>query len=420
MCLGATPATPPDPQAETPKAAAPYPAGLSMPWRLIGIDAEVAAAARAALTATAKTLAASWLTTPQPFTAALQSAKPTINKPTINNRRITDQISAGQPQNSTGAPALTLEPSWCTLMNRHLFFVTVTDTQLNTVLGSAHVAIGRDDWKKLRGTAAQTAYLNSKIPALATQALTAAAGGSKPAPDAMHVAFALGKEVTRKNEGSSLCLNQLLEEKLGPRYTVARALGHDHLALVRDLLGQPPALRRPTRTLILNWDHASAAEFKPQVPVNFTLNASLAETVYGKHIPVDYKGDWTCQDSSNSGINCRGSGEAALTKLLDDESKTLLLSDWPQVARRDRAWVYLDRGRAWGLKMNDRMVAEIDGQQVKGHVVHFFGPEAKLKSPRGFAINEGAVLYIRLNQKLPTLGTTFRFDPRTFPTKYPP
>ena len=414
MCLGAAPTVPIEPQAETLKAA-PYPAGLSMPWRLIGIDAEVAAAARTALTATAKTLATSWLTTAQTFTATLQRTKPTLN-----NRRITDQISAGQPQNSTGAPALTLEPSWCSLMNRYLFFVTVTDTPLNTVLGSAHVAIGRDEWKKLRGAGAQTAYLNSKMPALATQALTAAAGGSKPATNAMHVALALGKEVSRQNEGSSLCLNQLLEETLGPRYTVARALGQDHLALVRDLLGQPPALRRPTRTLILNWTHASAAAFKPQVPVNFTLTASLAETVYGKHIPVEYKGDWTCQDSRNNSINCGGSGEAALTKLLDDESKALQLSDWPQVARRDRAWVYLDRGRAWGLKMNDRMVAEIDGQQVKGHVVHFFGPEAKLKSPRGFAINEGAVLYIRLNQKLPTLGTTFRFDPRTFPTKYPP
>ncbi|MEN9834775.1 MAG: hypothetical protein RL011_968, partial [Pseudomonadota bacterium] len=106
--------------------------------------------------------------------------------------------------------------------------------------------------------------------------------------------------------------------------------------------------------------------------------------------------------------------------LLKAEEKTLQLSDWPQVVKRDRAWVYLDRGRAWGLKMNDRLLAEVDGETVKGHVVHFFGPEAKLKSPRGFPVEEGAVLYIRLHQKLPRVGTTFKFDPRTFPTKYPP
>jgi hypothetical protein len=66
------------------------------------------------------------------------------------------------------------------------------------------------------------------------------------------------------------------------------------------------------------------------------------------------------------------------------------------------------------------MVATIDGQTVKGHVVHYFGPEAKLKSPRGYPINEGAVLYIRKNQAAVKVGTEFTFDPTTFPSKYPP
>jgi hypothetical protein len=56
---------------------------------------------------------------------------------------------------------------------------------------------------------------------------------------------------------------------------------------------------------------------------------------------------------------------------------------------------------------------------VKGHVVRFFGPEQKLTSPRGFPIEEGAILYIRKGQKLPMTGLEFKFDPREFPTEYP-
>ena len=38
------------------------------------------------------------------------------------------------------------------------------------------------------------------------------------------------------------------------------------------------------------------------------------------------------------------------------------------------AWAYLDKGRAWGLEMNDRLWFEKDGRMVKGHVVAYFGP----------------------------------------------
>jgi hypothetical protein len=70
--------------------------------------------------------------------------------------------------------------------------------------------------------------------------------------------------------------------------------------------------------------------------------------------------------------------------------------------------------------MNDRLVAGSGADEIKGHVVRFFGPEENLKSPRGFPIHEGAILYIRKNQKAPKIGTEFRMDPRTFPTPWPP
>ena len=84
------------------------------------------------------------------------------------------------------------------------------------------------------------------------------------------------------------------------------------------------------------------------------------------------------------------------------------------------AWAYLDRGRAWGLEMNDRLWMERDGQAIKGHVVKFFGPELKLRSPRGFWITEGAIVFIRTGQKEVKVGDVLRYDPTEFPTPWPP
>lgn len=410
LLAGAAPGT-----ADQAPAPLPYPAGLSMPWRLLNIDGAEAARTRPALDASAKALAVSWLTAPDLVTKSL-----TRTKPTHNNQRRTDQIQAGQPKAAVGVPSVTVEPSWCSIMNRHLFFVTVTDSKLNTVLGSAHTAIPRGDWAKLRTKEQMTNFLTSKLEDLATKAIAKATTKPKVATDAMHLGLTLGKEVTRIDEGSSRCLNQLLEEQLAPEHTVVRSLGHDHLGLLRDLLGQPAALKRPTRMLVLNWMHDGEATFKPEVPVKFTLTGALLESVYGKHVHDDYQGNILGRDGAAATVELTGPGYDSLVSLLKAEEKTLQLAEWPQVVKRDRAWVYLDRGRAWGLKMNDRLLAEVDGETVKGHVVHFYGPEAKLKSPRGFPVEEGAVLFIRLNQKLPRVGTTFKFDPRTFPTKYPP
>ena len=106
--LGAAPAVPgADP------APLPYPDGLSMPVRLVGIDPADAARARAGLTAAEAAVAGAWLGGVQTVTAAL-SGKAT---PTINNRKWTDRMRAGRPTGTMPVPAVTVEPSWCSLMS---------------------------------------------------------------------------------------------------------------------------------------------------------------------------------------------------------------------------------------------------------------------------------------------------------------
>ena len=53
---------------------------------------------------------------------------------------------------------------------------------------------------------------------------------------------------------------------------------------------------------------------------------------------------------------------------------------------------------------------------VKGHVVGYFGPEMKLKSPRGYDIHEGAIIFIRSGQKVVKEGDVFSYDQKKVPS----
>ena len=93
-----------------------------------------------------------------------------------------------------------------------------------------------------------------------------------------------------------------------------------------------------------------------------------------------------------------------------------MLADVPQAAKIYGGWVYLDRGRAYGLHMDDRLVAkDASGKEITGHIVGFYGPEMGLKSPRGYLINEGAIMFVRKGQRETALGQAYTFDTRQYP-----
>ena len=69
--------------------------------------------------------------------------------------------------------------------------------------------------------------------------------------------------------------------------------------------------------------------------------------------------------------------------------------------------------------MNDRLVVADDSQVVKGHIVGYYGPELSLKSPKGWPISEGAIMYVRKGQRESKLGQEFKYDKMTVPTPWP-
>jgi hypothetical protein len=70
--------------------------------------------------------------------------------------------------------------------------------------------------------------------------------------------------------------------------------------------------------------------------------------------------------------------------------------------------------------MNDRLVIANGTTKIKGHVVGYFGPEMHLKSPRGFPIEEGAIMFVRKGQHDVRIGYEFAYDKMEVPTAWPP
>lgn len=390
----------------------PLPQTLINPWRVVGIDGSETAKAKNALTKSQTALVNATGQNPQTLTELATAAGKLV---TINMKKISDKIISVTGRTQFPFPVI-IEPVWCSVADQHVILVTIARTDNNELLGSAHSTIFGGNLKSsLQGGGDLFTPLMSGL--LAKAQTAAQARASQPKVDALHVGLSVMLPEHRRDTGSGQCLNYIAEERLAKDYTVARFEGADRLVSLRSIFDLEAKMRRPTRIFTMQWQQPDPRKPQLKMPLNMQLKANVAESVFGHSTPRRYAGAVPVSTGQDRTINLNFPSE--FQALFSEEKSTLLLADWPQVAKIYGAWVYLDRGRAWGLNMNDRMMAMVDGKPVKGHVVRFFGPEQKLMSPRGFPIEEGAILYIRKGQKLPTKGLEFQFDPRQFPTTYP-
>ncbi|MDD9951594.1 MAG: hypothetical protein OXT67_08530, partial [Zetaproteobacteria bacterium] len=109
-----------------------------------------------------------------------------------------------------------------------------------------------------------------------------------------------------------------------------------------------------------------------------------------------------------------------LVREVKAENNSLREVDFPRVAHIYGAWAYLDKGRAWGLKMGDRLEVPLSSGKIKGHVVGYYGPEKNIQSMNGYTVVEGAIVYVRKGQKQLQIGDMVDYDRRSYPTSWPP
>ena len=204
---------------------------------------------------------------------------------------------------------------------------------------------------------------------------------------------------------ANLCHNTMLSQALLKRFNVQQFLGSQNTNYVRGQVGESNPLSRANRTIHIDWLEQKA---------RLLAYAELSESVFGHEI---HRGDaWPIAAPYPQNIQVP---EKLMKKLLMEEA-SLNQETAPMVASIYGAWAYLDKGRAWGLKVNDRIFIKTDEKTVKGHVIGYFGPRKRLMSPAGYPIQEGAIVFIRTGQKKVRIGDSLIFDPTEYPAPWPP
>lgn len=206
-------------------------------------------------------------------------------------------------------------------------------------------------------------------------------------------------------KGSYNCLNVMIAKNLIPKYHTKNPIGYFNYKFLENFVPVKEANIRSNRNLSIEW-HITDNTYE--------LKTSLSETTLAAPVISPLQTSGKLEDILSVGINEKIMQRLALME------KTLSSEEPPMVIKVYGAWAYLDKGRAWGLEMNDRLWFETEGRLVKGHVVKYFGPGLRLTSPRGRKVTEGAIVYIRTGQHSVHIGDTFNFDPTVFPTPWPP
>lgn len=205
------------------------------------------------------------------------------------------------------------------------------------------------------------------------------------------------------HHGELLCANLILQKSLAKQYRVINTIGQKNLLFVRSFESSP-ALQRSNRAIHMDWQKQDQSWQLSWGSSEGILGTSLQRQKTWKINPItaDFK------------------IPKELLELLKQENLSLEQSTPPRVVKIYGAWAYLDKGRAWGLKMNDRLVTSKNNETYKGHIVGFYGPRKNLASRSGLPVHDGAILYIRKGQHRIKIGDPFDFDKATYPSAWPP
>ena len=385
------------------------PGAIFMPWVLWGINDEQAAVLQPHLAATLQMLARRYLEAPLALTSFVQKTAP--QEISLNGQKISDRILVGSLKQGADAASVMIQPLFCPVSDRYVLALELIDTARDVILGAANTTITRQQWQEVSRDRVRLGQIwQELVPPLLDRVLQ-----ERQAPSdktAMHLSLSLGRESGRMDQGSYLCLNMLLAHQLAKRYPVNHEIGNNESYHLRRLLKVPGHVQRASRRLVVVWSMEDYANF----PLKINQTIRVSESILGGRIGPPLTASLVLEAGESLVMPL----PVQMNAFLQNEAGALGLDEPPQVARIYRAWVYLDKGRAYGLKMNDRLYLRKNGQTIKGHVVGFYGPGLGVKSPRGFAVHEGAIVFIRKGQADTRLGDELLYDPTGFPAAWPP
>lgn len=332
-----------------------------------------------------------------------------------NNQRMSSKIWTSPESQLFPKPKQPwiIEPVWCRMLDADVMFLQIVDQTLGTLLASRHEIFSQ---KAKTPYVERVKELKSSIPGVMNRLLSQLNTSpplTREPKDALHLQINNRRLSGAGRFAPPECITMLIEEKLTDRYTIVRNGGLEFVQHTRQNTSQFEGLRRPTRNIHLSWSDDTFEAHTEDFKISARLTA--AEGVFGQ--PYPNIGIEQLRIAI-AGSQFQTTLPEKLTKHLDIQRDMLLLNERPQVVHIYGAWVYLDKGRAWGLKMRDRLVSSEQPDDIKGHIVRYFGAEANLRDRNDQLIVEGAIMFVRKGQDKTQIGQSMTFDPKTYPAEW--
>lgn len=309
---------------------------------------------------------------------------------------------------------IVVQPAWTSIRGAQIFMLIVSDSRSNIVLRTVHRVVSKANWTQ----ATQAKGIPKLLTALVNELWSEASSQPfKPTNPDLAIGLNLSAISERSNEIERNALNLLFAAQYFAPYTTINPLAHESVATIHRAWNTTGLLRKPNRNLTCAWMYPDNTA-QQTLPLTLTLTIKPTDGVFAQPLPWQIHEPATLTITDNNQLTIATS--LNLADQLAVEEQALNRRENPKAAKIYGAWVYLDKGRAWGLKMNDRLILVDGSTQIKGHIVGYYGPEMKLKSPRGYPIHEGAIMFVRKGQLSAKIGTEFIYDPMEVPTPWPP
>jgi len=372
-----------------------------LPWVTFNERHDKVAELRPSLDRLRNQLAALWTNESKPLEVNEDDAR------SINFRRQSAKFISGPLSTKLGMN-VAIQPIWCHIGDTQVLGLQAIDIANRRLLATTHRAVRTPNAKIL---------LNQQIAQPAAEELLrkTVENSRKIKYQPLKLDLKLITQSTRADTGSFECLNNIVIEDLLPKFNVDTSTGNEAIVHLGHILKIKKIASRPTRIVRLKW---STPEKKIiTIEQQISLSASWSEGILGTNFSS------TEPEAIKIAVNnsrLKISQHESIIKQLEMEANQLKAENTPTVIKTYGAWAYLDQGRSWGLKINDRLVERQNPDEVKGHVVGFYGSGLKLKTANGTPVHEGAIIYIRKGQTGLKVGQTFLFDQKTFPTPWPP
>ena len=190
-------------------------------------------------------------------------------------------------------------------------------------------------------------------------------------------------------------------------------VGGESIRIIHEGWGTNPKFLRATSQWILFWGDSKTPDGMPR-PETWQQKVRIvkSEGVFGKSILPDW--NETLQESLLGEAEIKISFPETWAQELSQQKQLLSQATKPKVIAQDGRWAYLDRGRAWGLDLTDRLVLKGSGD-IRGHAIGFFGSEKKMSVANKIPIHDGAIIYIRDGLENVRVGMEVDFDPKNYP-----